>query len=100
MSNTKYRLNLGDLRTLTTRRVPTLVGGKTKVVNLPEVEVPKPYRFLDATPGAPVGFGVYVGSRGSSFEVGRRVRGKFVRVSLGSINDYDTLDRAHDEAQL
>jgi len=99
MSNTKYRLNLGDLRTLTTRRVPTLVGGKTKVVNLPEGEVPKPYRFLDATPGAPVGFGVYVGSRGSSFEVGRRVRGKFVRVSLGSINDYDTLDRAHDEAR-
>lgn len=99
MSSTKYRLNLGDLRTLTTRRVPTLVGGKTKVVNLPEVEVPKPYRFLDATPGAPVGFGVYVGPRGSSFEVGRRVRGKFVRVSLGSINDFDTLDRAHDEAR-
>ncbi|WP_448670486.1 integrase [Pseudoxanthomonas mexicana] len=94
----KYRLNTGDIRALSLQKVPQIVGGKTKVVALPADETPKPYRFLDATPGAPVGFGVYVGQRGTSFEVGRRVRGKFIRVALGSANDM-TLERAHELAR-
>lgn len=94
----KYRLNTGDLRALSLQKVPQIVGGKTKLVTLAPGLTPKPYRFLDATPGAPVGFGVYVGQRGASFEVGRRVRGKFIRVALGSVNDM-TLERAHELAR-
>lgn len=78
----KYRLTQAQLRSLTMAQRPEL-GHAGKVVMVPN-ETGKPYRFGDATPGAPVGFGFYVGptgvfmscapARGCSAAVGPRLR--------------------------
>lgn len=55
----KYRLTQAQLRSLTMDQRPAL-DAKGNVVLVPN-ETGKPYRFGDATPGAPVVFGFHVG---------------------------------------
>lgn len=98
MSTTKYRLSDTDIRSLTTLKAPEMHGGKVRVMTRPEADQGKPYRFGDATPGAPTGFGIYVGKTGSSYTVERRIRGKFIRITLGSVNDMSLKD-AHELAR-
>ena len=52
-----------------------------------------PWRFLDASPGSPTGFGVYVGKTKASYEVQRKVNGRVMRFVVGNTQDL-TLDQA------
>lgn len=70
-------------------------GGRAALVPSPDN---KPWRFLDATQGAPVGFGVYVGKTQATFEVQRKVNGRVMRFSIGDTRDM-TLEQAHLRAQ-
>jgi len=70
MSKQRYRLNDRQLRALNINQRPAMdPQGKTVIEPNPD---PTPYRFMDGTPGAPTGFGVYVGKSGNSFEVRKR----------------------------
>lgn len=96
MSKQGYRLNERQLRALTTNERPTLdKQGKTVIEPNPD---PKPYRFQDGTPGAPTGFGIYVGKSGNSYEIRKRVGERGVRLSLGSVDDM-TIAQAHEKAR-
>lgn len=88
----KYRLTQAQLRALTVSKRPALRSdGSTELVKNPEG---KPYRFSDGTPGAPSGFGVYVGPTGVYYEVRLRVGKKAARIALGSAQEL-TLADAH-----
>ncbi|MBC9081564.1 integrase family protein [Stenotrophomonas maltophilia] len=96
MSKQRYRLNDRQLRALNINQRPAIdPQGKTVIEQNPD---PKPYRFMDGTPGAPTGFGVYVGKSGNSFEVRKRAGDRLVRVSLGSVADM-TIIQAHEKAR-
>src|SRR5579859_7685051 len=79
----KYRLSLKQLRGLTIAQRPALdQDGKTILVANPGR---KPYRFSDGTPGAPLGFNIYVGVSGAFYEVRAKLKGEAIRISLGSV---------------
>lgn len=79
----KYRLSVKQLRDLTVAKRPALnEEGKTVLVANPGR---KPYRFSDGTPGAPLGFNVYVGPSGAFYEVRAKLKGEAIRISLGSV---------------
>lgn len=69
--------------------------GRPAIVANPD---PKPYRFTDPSDDAPTGFGFYVGNTGTTYEVSKRIGGKLVRVSLGSVRDMG-LQAAYEEAR-
>jgi hypothetical protein len=99
----KFALDIGELRRLNTDNYPALGRrGKYEAVGKNPHQgkdgQPVPYRFLDGTQGAPVGFGFYVGKRGASFEVAKRGPDGFRRFSLGSVMDME-LDAAHELAR-
>jgi hypothetical protein len=79
---TKYHLSLKQLRGLTSAERPVHRNGKTVLVPNPGK---KSYRFADGTPGAPLGFYIYVGASGSFYEVRSKLKGKAIRISLGSV---------------
>lgn len=74
-----------------------VLGARGHAVLVPSPDN-KPWRFLDGTRGAPVGFGVYVGKTQSSYEVQRKVKGRVMRFAIGSTRDI-TLEEAHLRAQ-
>ncbi|MBD8636711.1 Arm DNA-binding domain-containing protein [Stenotrophomonas sp. CFBP 13725] len=91
----KYRLTQAQLRSLTmAERLQLDVAGR--VVLVPN-ETGKPYRFGDATPGAPLGFGFYVGPMGAFYELRTQHNGVRRRLALGSVQEL-TLARAHELA--
>ena len=91
----KYRLTQAQLRDLNRHKRPAMgEGGKAILV---ENKDGKPYRFRDASPGAPIGFGFYVGPMGAFYEVRIKHNGVAKRISLGSVQDL-TLATAHDLA--
>ncbi|WP_369969288.1 hypothetical protein AB8E26_01645 [Stenotrophomonas rhizophila] len=57
----------------------------------------KQWRFLDGSPGAPIGFGVFVGKLKSTYEVQRKIVGKVMRISVGDTSELALKD-AHDLA--
>lgn len=57
----------------------------------------KQWRFLDGSPGAPIGFGVFVGKLKSTYEVQRKIGGKVMRISVGDTSELALKD-AHDLA--
>lgn len=91
----KYRLTQAQLRSLTIAQRPELDQGG-RVVLVPNTGG-KPYRFADATPGAPVGFGFYVGPTGAFYELRTQHEGVRRRIALGSVQDL-TVARAHELA--
>ena len=91
----KYRLTQAQLRTLTIAHRPEL-DQKGNVILVPNMGG-KPYRFGDATPGTPVGFGFYVGPRGVFYELRTQHEGVRRRIALGSVQEL-TLARAHELA--
>ena len=91
----KYRLTQAQLRGLRSDQRPKLgPGGKVLFVDNPGG---KPYRFRDDSPGAPIGFCIYVGPTGAFYEVRVKNQGKSKRISLGSVQDL-TLATAHELA--
>ena len=91
----KYRLTQAQLRSLTIAHRPAL-DQKGNAVLVPN-EDGKSYRFGDATPGAPVGFGFYVGPTGAFYELRTQHGGVRRRLALGSVQEL-TLSRAHELA--
>ena len=91
----KYRLTQAQLRSLTMAERPEL-DANGKVVFVPN-EKGEPYRFVDDTPGAPAGFGFYVGPTGVFYELRMQYRGVRRRLALGSVQEL-TLARAHELA--
>lgn len=91
----KYRLTQAQLRSLTMAQRPEL-DQSGKVVLVPN-ETGKPYRFGDASPGAPVGFGFYVGPSGVFYELRTQHEGVRRRIALGSVQELK-LERAHELA--
>ncbi len=91
----KYRLTKAQLRDLDVSKRPAFDkdGRAVLVAN----HDGKPYRFRDATPGAPIGFGFYVGPKGAFYEVRVKRNGQAKRISLGSVQDL-SLDTAHELA--
>lgn len=88
----KYRLTQAQLRELDVGRRPShSESGKAILV---ENKDGKPYRFRDGTPGAPIGFGFYVGPQGAFYEVRIKHNKAAKRISLGSVNDL-SLATAH-----
>ncbi len=98
----QFKLSDQQLRALTIEKVPVLgPSGKLQFQPNPKQDKqgrPETYRFLDGNPGAPRGFGIYVGRTGSSFEVARRVGVKFVRFVIGSVDDL-SVEQAHEQAR-
>lgn len=92
---TKYRLTQTQLRSLTMAQRPEL-DANGKVILVPN-ETGKSYRFGDATPGAPVGFGFYVGPTGVFYELRTQHEGVRRRIALGSVQDL-SIARAHELA--
>lgn len=91
----KYRLTQAQLRSLTMGQRPALDANGNVV--LVSNETGKPYRFGDATPGAPVGFGFHVGPTGAFYELRTQHGGVRRRLALGSVQEL-TLARAHELA--
>lgn len=91
----KYRLTQAQLRALSIEQRPEL-DEKGRVVLVPNPGA-KPYRFRDGTPGAPVGFGFYVGPTGVFYELRTQHEGVRRRIALGSVQELK-LDRAHELA--
>jgi len=91
----QYRLTQAQLRSLTIAQRPEL-DRKGDVILVPNGNG-KPYRFGDATPGAPVGFGFYVGPRGVVYELRTQHEGVRRRITLGAVQEL-TLARAHELA--
>ena len=91
----KYRLTQAQLRSLTMEQMPAR-NQNGNVVLVPNVKG-EPYRFIDDTPGAPVGFGFYVGPRGAVYELRIQHNGVRRRLALGSVQDL-SLARAHELA--
>jgi len=91
----KYRLTQAQLRSLTIAERPELEA-PGRVVLVPN-ETGKPYRLADATSGAPVGFGFYVGPLGAFYELRMQHEGVRRRIALGSVHEL-TLARAHELA--
>lgn len=91
----KYRLTQAQLRSLTVAQRPAL--NKQGNVVLEPNPTGKPYRFADGSPGAPIGFGFYVGPAGVFYELRTQHNGKRVRFALGSVQEL-TLARAHELA--
>ncbi|WPU57029.1 integrase family protein [Stenotrophomonas acidaminiphila] len=91
----KYRLTQAQLRSLTMAERPEL-DANGKVVFVPN-EKGEPYRFVDDTPGAPAGFGFYVGPTGVFYELRMQHKGVRRRLALGSVQEL-TLARAHELA--
>jgi hypothetical protein len=92
---TQYRLSQAQLRALTVGLRPA-VNGEGKTVLEPNPGK-RPYRFSDASQGAPPGFGFYVGPTGAFYEVRSRVGKRAVRLSLGSVQEL-SLAKAHEKA--
>lgn len=91
----KYRLTQAQLRSLSIEQRPEL-DEKGRVVLVPN-RGGKPYRFRDGTPGAPVGFGFYVGPTGVFYELRTQHEGVRRRIALGSVQEL-SLARAHELA--
>lgn len=91
----KYRLTQAQLRSLSIEQRPELdENGRVVLVPNPGG---KPYRFRDGTPGAPVGFGFYVGPTGVFYELRTQHEGVRRRIALGSVQEL-SLARAHELA--
>lgn len=91
----KYRLTQAQLRELNVDKRPALgVGSKVLLVENPGG---KPYRFRDGSPGAPIGFGFYVGPKGAFYEVRVKHKGQAKRISIGSVREL-SLATAHELA--
>ena len=94
-SDLKYRLTQAQLRDLDVSKRPTLAeNGKATLI---ENKNGKPYRFRDGTPGAPIGFGFYVGPMGAFYEVRIKHNKIAKRISLGSVKEL-SLATAHELA--
>lgn len=91
----KYRLTKAQLRDLDVTKRPAF--DKDGKVVLVANKGAKPYRFRDATPGAPIGFGFYVGPQGAFYEVRVKHKGITRRLSLGSAQEL-SLATAHELA--
>lgn len=86
----KYGLSKTQLRALTMDRRPALTtDGRLQLV---ENTTGKPYRFRDDSPGAPVGFGIYVGPTGAYYEVRVKRGGVTRRLALGSVQELSLAD--------
>lgn len=99
----RLKLNPEQLRQLRSTQRPKLdkagaivTGAKGFAVLEPNPDG-KQWRFLDASPGAPTGFGVFVGKLKSTYEVQRKIGGKVMRISIGDTSEL-TLKDAHDLA--
>lgn len=90
----KYRLTQAQLRSLSIKQRPAH-DANGNVVLVPHTG--EPYRFVDATPGAPAGFGFYVGPTGVFYELRFQHAGVRRRLALGSVQEL-TLSRAHELA--
>lgn len=91
----KYRLTQAQLRDLDVSKRPALAeNGKATLI---ENKSGKPYRFRDGTPGAPIGFGFYVGPMGAFYEVRIKHNKIAKRISLGSVKEL-SLATAHELA--
>jgi len=91
----KYRLTQAQLRDLDASKRPVLAeNGKATLI---ENKSGKPYRFRDGTPGAPIGFGFYVGPMGAFYEVRIKHNKIAKRISLGSVKEL-SLATAHELA--
>lgn len=91
----KYRLTQTQLRELTMERRPArTAAGRDQLV---DNTTGKPYRFRDGSPGAPIGFGIYVGPTGAYYEVRVKRGGVTRRLALGSVQELSLAD-AHELA--
>lgn len=64
----------------------------------PKADLGKPYRVVDASQGAPIGFGFYVGKTKVTYEMVRRGPQGVCRFALGNVTDMG-LAEAHDKAR-
>jgi integrase len=87
----------------------TLVLTKLNIDVLPEMAAdgkvgfkPNPtgakYYVFDDTKNAPAGFGVLIGKRDKNYFVQRRVDGKLIRVTLGHIREFNSIEQARQKA--
>ena len=74
------------------RRPVLTAAGRVQLV---ENTTGKPYRFRDGSPGAPIGFGIYVGPTGAYYEVRVKRDGVTRRLALGSVQELSLAD-AHE----
>lgn len=82
----KTELTVALLKSLSPDRKPVGFDQKGKII-YEENAGGEPYIVFDASPGAPLGFGVKVGGR-KTFIVQRKVEGKTFRATLGSVAEY------------
>lgn len=99
----RFKVPWSILSKLTVERFPKVDerGSVTGTIPNPNVDDkgrPQPYEFLDDTQGAPTGFGIYVGSRGTSYRVRRRFEDRFVKFLVGQVSDMN-LTVAHEKAR-
>lgn len=95
----KFSLTHTQVMQLSTSVVPEAVeGGRVKLVPRPKSEMGKPYRIVDASQGAPVGFGFYVGKTKVTYEMVRRGPSGVRRFALGNVTDMG-LAEAHEKAR-
>lgn len=95
----KFSLTHAQVMQLSTSVVPEVVGdGRIKLVPRPKADQGKPYRIVDASQGAPVGFGFYVGKTKVTYEMVRRGPNGVRRFALGNVTDMG-LAEAHEKAR-
>lgn len=95
----KFSLTHAQVMQLSTGVVPEVVGGgRIKLVPRPKDDLGKPYRIVDASQGAPVGFGFYVGKTKVTYEMVRRGPNGVRRFALGNVTDMG-LAEAHEKAR-
>nr|WP_195840514.1 hypothetical protein [Stenotrophomonas pavanii] len=85
---TKFKLTYRQICELSVAKGP-VEGKQGRVVIAPRLpeDAGKPYRVLDGNQGAPTGFGFYVGTTRTTYEVVVRGPAGVRRFSLGSVTD-------------
>ncbi|WP_312682652.1 hypothetical protein [Stenotrophomonas chelatiphaga] len=85
---TKFKLTYRQICELSVAKGPVEgPQGRTIISPRQAAEVGKPYRVLDGNQGAPTGFGFYVGTTRTTYEVVVRGPSGVRRLSLGNVAD-------------
>ncbi|GAB3055958.1 hypothetical protein GCM10027214_19440 [Stenotrophomonas tumulicola] len=86
--DTKFKLTYRQICELSVAKGPVEgKPGRVVIASPPSADAGKPYRVLDGNQGAPTGFGFYVGTTRTTYEVVVRGPAGVRRFSLGSVTD-------------
>ena len=92
----KVELNQNLILKLAFSMKPTAITNG-KIIST--VENTQPYLITDSHRSSPVGFGVKVGSTKKVYFIQRKVGGKLIKITVGNVGDFATIDDARSKAQ-